>query len=153
MPKAAKSCQKLQKVAKVAIRFPKVYSFPKIFKSGPNLREFTTICQKWPQVAQDFQQLPKGCQKFPKLAKSSQTLAPLDSTWLQLAQFGSTWLHLAPLGSTWLHLASVGPHLAPLGQAGSVCLRLATHQTVKNTQGYKWMDWMGWDGITEPPHH
>ena len=58
-------------------------------------------------------------------------------------------IHLAPLSSTWLHLASVGPPLAPLGQAGSVCLRLATHQTVKNTQSYTWTDGM----ITEPPHH
>ena len=34
--------------------------------------------------------------------------------------------------------------MAPLSQAGSVCLRLASNQTFKNTQIYKWMGRDGW---------
>ena len=53
-------------------------------------------------------------------------------------------------GLTWSGLVS-------LGQAGSVWFSLATHQTVKNTQTYKWMDWIGWIGrdhwTTSPLEH
>ena len=51
----------------------------------------------------------------------------------------------------WLHLVPLGPHLAPLGQAGSVCLRLATHQTVKNTQICKAISGRDWIGHLDPP--
>ena len=117
-----KSCQKLPRVAKSCQKLPKV----------------AKRSQKWPpfaKVSKGFKRMPKAakdCQRLPKIAKSCHRLPKNSKTCQKVPKY---WLELAPLGPT-----------------GSVCLRLATHQTAKNSQSYKWTDWIGWDGMESLNH-
>ena len=58
----------------------------------------------------------------------------LGSTWVYLGLPGSTWVYLGLLGSTWVYLGLFG-----------------SYRIVENTQSYKWMDGMGWDGMDGSP--
>ena len=82
---------------------------------------------------QRLQKIDKGSKKLPKVVKSCQKLPKVSKSCHKLSKNSKT---CQKVPKHWLHLA-------PLGQAGSVCLRLATNQSVKNTQIYTCMDGIG----------